>query len=259
MQESDRRCGGGGSVGHRYPLADVHQRAAFDQHLHQAVDGRIGPPERYRDGVDRRRLLQRRRARMRMVDDLAVAQQLDAGAYIASRVPPLLAILRTALDVHLMPFEQYSGQIGDYADHKLWIGISTLTVRHVTVDPVLSARYAVTSTPDSERRAVPAAALSTMFGISATTVWRRCKALAAAGRIARHDDGWLIRKDQLREYSDGGQRPRSGAVLPPPDRSPDDAGAQPGRVALFRGPAAADAIYVAALRRRPEHRRCHAD
>lgn len=136
---------------------------------------------------------------MDLVENLHAGKQLDAAVYVANRRPPLQAILRTALDIHLMPFEQYRGQVGDYANHKLWIGISTLTVRHVTTDPKLSARYAVVSTPDSERRSVPTAALCAMFGISGTTAWRRCKALEAAGRITYRDDGWMIRKDQLRK------------------------------------------------------------
>ena len=145
-------------------------------------------------------------AYLRELHDIVLRFAADAGATGALTTPhghprlcPVLPILAVGLDMMLVPFETFRHQIGDWTAKKLWIAISTLTVRHITVDPALSACFATVSTPDGERRAVPAALLRDITGTSVPTAWRRLKALEAAGVAARRDGGWLIGSGQLRE------------------------------------------------------------
>lgn len=126
-----------------------------------------------------------------------------AGVLFARRgcaaVHPAQAVIGTGPDMLLMPFETFRGQLGDWTAKKLWIAASTLAVRRITCDPELSRRFAVASTPDAERRAVPAARLRAVTRTSTATAWRRLKAMEAAGVMAQRDGGWLVRSDQLLE------------------------------------------------------------
>ena len=134
---------------------------------------------------------------LRFVGELRDADQLDFNLHVASREPTMLAIVSTALDCFLMPFEMFHGQFGDWTSKKLWLVLTTLCVRHITTDPVLNARYAYASTPNSERRPVPSATLCELAGTSTATGWRHCKAMEKAGVITRTEQGWLICTQEL--------------------------------------------------------------
>lgn len=134
---------------------------------------------------------------LRFAGELHDAEQLDLSLHVCTREPTILAIVSTALDCFLMPFEMFSGRFGDWTSKKLWLVLSTLCVRHVTIDPVLNARYAYTSTPDHERRPVPSAVLCALAGTSTTTGWRHCKAMAKAGIITEARQGWVLCTQEL--------------------------------------------------------------
>lgn len=136
---------------------------------------------------------------LRFVEELRDADQIDVSLYAASRRPPVLELTGTTLDVFLMPFEVYRGRMGDWTSTNLWVAISTFTIRHVTIDPELNARYAYQSTPNSERRPVPSADLCRVTTTSAATAWRHCNAMEAAGRVTKADQGWLICTQELLE------------------------------------------------------------
>jgi DNA-binding MarR family transcriptional regulator len=135
---------------------------------------------------------------LRFAEDMRAAGAPAADGR-GGRACPMRMVLAVGLDMMLIPFETFRGEVGDWTAKKLWIALSTLAVRHITTDPVLSARHAVASTPDSERRAVPATLLRSVTGLSTPTAWRRLKALEAAGLAAQRDGGWIIRSHQLLE------------------------------------------------------------
>ncbi len=75
---------------------------------------------------------------LRFAEELHDAGQLDPAVRVVSREPQRVMMIRIALDIILMPFEVFRDRVGDWTSMKLWIAISTLTVRHVTDDPVPS-------------------------------------------------------------------------------------------------------------------------
>ena len=136
---------------------------------------------------------------MRFTEDMHRWNQLDERKHVPHRALPLEAILTTMLDILLAPFEQFNSMFGDWTAKIVWLIITTMTVRHITSDAELSALYAVNSTPDVERRAIPAAAIAEVSCFKYMTVWRRCKGLEEGGYISRDARGWLVRLDQLKD------------------------------------------------------------
>lgn len=136
---------------------------------------------------------------LRFVEELRDADQIDLSLTVTTRQPPVAAVIATALDLFLMPFEVFRGRVGDWTSLILWVAVSTLTVRHVTVDPDLNARYAYKSTPNSERRPVPSADLCRVTATSVATAWRHCNAMAAAGTVTKSDQGWTMCTQELLE------------------------------------------------------------
>lgn len=133
---------------------------------------------------------------LRFAEDVHRSGALHARAR-SRAVHPIGAVLAVGMDIMLVPFETFRDQLGDWTAKKIWIAASTLTVRHVTSDSELSARFAVASTPDDERRAVSAAHLRGASRTSLSTTWRRLKAMEAKGVMAQRDGGWLVRSEQL--------------------------------------------------------------
>ena len=109
---------------------------------------------------------------LRFVEEVRDADQINLSLYMPARRPPALAIRATALDMFLMPAEMFCGRNGDWTSMKIWGAITSLTVRHVTIDPVLSASCTYRSTPDSERRPVASADLRRVKALSSVTAWR---------------------------------------------------------------------------------------
>ena len=136
---------------------------------------------------------------LRFVSELDAAGQLDHDLIVASRKPEMLAIISTAIDTFLVPFEMFASQIGDWTSKRIWAVLSALCTRHITIDPVLNQRYAYTSTPNSERRPVPSAVLCALSGTSTATGWRHCNAMAKAGFLTKDARGWMICTQELLE------------------------------------------------------------
>ncbi len=108
-------------------------------------------------------------------------------------------ILQTSLDVALIPFEQFGHLLADWTSMRVWSCIGALNVRHIMLDPVLSARYAIASTPDGMRRPVPLRAVERTLGIPYATAWRHCHLLEARGLVSQTGQGWMVRVAQLRD------------------------------------------------------------
>jgi hypothetical protein len=111
----------------------------------------------------------------------------------------LAAIIATTLDIALIPFEQFGRIFTDWASMRVWACIGALNVRHIMLDPVLSARYAVASTPNALRHPVPLRTVQRTLGMPYATAWRHCRALAAQGLVTQVEQGWLIGVAQLRD------------------------------------------------------------
>lgn len=107
--------------------------------------------------------------------------------------------LLAALDVWLIPFEYAPEPVADWTSKLVWIVIVIANVRHVTVDPDLSERYAVAPTPDDVRRPIPIAAIIALTGLSYGTAYRHCQALAALNVVRYERGGWLLVSSQLED------------------------------------------------------------
>ena len=111
----------------------------------------------------------------------------------------LAAIVQTTLDIALIPFEQFGHLFADWTSMRVWSCIGALNVRHIMLDPILSERYAVASTPDGLRRPVSLRAVERTLGIPYATAWRHCRLLEARGLVSQTEEGWLVRVAQLRD------------------------------------------------------------
>ena len=103
----------------------------------------------------------------------------------------------TALDIWLVPSEYAAEPITDWTSKFVWIVIIVANVRHITVDPELSERYAYDFTPDDLRRPITARAIARVTGLSYGTVYRHCQALAAKDVIRYERDGWVLISRQI--------------------------------------------------------------
>jgi biotin operon repressor len=132
------------------------------------------------------------------VEDLAALGVLPP----SDRAPAetlLAAIVQTTLDIALIPFEQFGPIFDDWASMRVWACIGALNVRHIMLDPVLNARYAVASTPNALRQPVLLRTVQRTLGMPYATVWRHCRALEAQGLVVQVEQGWLIGVAQLRD------------------------------------------------------------
>lgn len=98
-----------------------------------------------------------------------------------------------------MPFEVARSRVVDWTSGLVWLAIVVANVRHVTVDPELSERYADAPTPDALRRPINVRALAAMTGLTYGTVYRHCQRLAAADVIVYDRDGWLTTALQVND------------------------------------------------------------
>lgn len=138
--------------------------------------------------------------------DLMVGFAADLAAWApspaaprASTDTPLPAIVATALDIALIPFERFGHLLTDWTSLRVWGCIGALNVRHIMLDPVLTQRYAVASTPNGLRRPVSLRTVERTLDIPYATAWRHCRVLEAQDVLSQLEDGWLVRVEQLRD------------------------------------------------------------
>jgi hypothetical protein len=112
--------------------------------------------------------------------------------------PPRRAITGAGLDLQLLPMESLREPLPDWTVLLVWGVIDGLCVRHVTVDPVLSATFSHDSTPDEVRRPVMLRTVAAASGVPYQSVWRHAKALAATGAITAKGDGYIVSPSYLR-------------------------------------------------------------
>ncbi|WP_010219979.1 helix-turn-helix domain-containing protein [Sphingomonas sp. PAMC 26621] len=103
----------------------------------------------------------------------------------------------TALDIWLVPFEYAAEPITNWTSKLVWIVIICANVRHITVDPELSERYAYNFTPDELRRPITARTIARLTGLSYGTVYRHCQTLAEKDAIRYQRDGWVLVSRQI--------------------------------------------------------------
>lgn len=110
----------------------------------------------------------------------------------------VLEVVDRSLDVALAPLSTEGSLVHDFVGMLVWITVGAANIRHVTYDPVLARRYAVESSPDTLRRPTSLHAIASAIGLPYATVWRKARALEAAGLLAKHEGGWIILTAHLR-------------------------------------------------------------
>jgi hypothetical protein len=120
-----------------------------------------------------------------------ISRWIDLPVRAGVRRPGSAVVLKPALDVQLAPFEMLRTAFADRTAQMVWAFVAGGCVRHITVDPVLSARYAEDLPPDEERRPVTLAALEAIAGLPYSTIWRHVRRLEAENLLIRKDKGWI--------------------------------------------------------------------
>ncbi|UAJ08913.1 winged helix-turn-helix domain-containing protein [Glacieibacterium megasporae] len=106
-------------------------------------------------------------------------------------------IIAMALDIWLVPFEYAAEPVPDWTSKLVWIIIIVANVRHITIDPELTERYANNFTPDEVRRPITARAIARLSGLSYGTVYRHCQTLAKNDVIRYQREGWVLASRQI--------------------------------------------------------------
>ncbi len=109
----------------------------------------------------------------------------------------LARVLKPALDVQLAPFEILRTVFADWTTQMVFAVVAGACVRHITINPVLSAKYADDLPPDEVRRPVTVATLQTVTGLPYSTLSRHVRRLQADDRLVRKDKGWIVGADYL--------------------------------------------------------------
>ena len=144
---------------------------------------------------------------------IRLVEEFDAigGVLPAPRAAParplVPAVLATALDIALLPFETWRDTLGGWRAMTIWGAIAAANVRHITVDPALSARFAHDYVADAERVPAVLAVIARTLGLPYATAWRHAAALEQRGLVRQVEGGWLVGEAQYRRPSiarDGG-------------------------------------------------------
>lgn len=133
---------------------------------------------------------------IRLIED--IASDMDFPSPERRPVRDLrLHIVAAALDVWLIPYEFAAEPIADWTSKLVWITIVVANVRHITIDPDLSDRFAYHPTPDALRRPINVPAIARLAGLSYGTTFRHCRSLATLDVIHYDRGGWITVSRQL--------------------------------------------------------------
>ena len=105
--------------------------------------------------------------------------------------------ITAALDMWLVPYEYARHPIADWTSKLVWLAIIVANVRHITVDPLLSERWAYDTVPDEHRVPMTVRSIARITRLSYGTVFRHCQLLEAQDVIRYDRGGWLLETRQL--------------------------------------------------------------
>ncbi|WP_162242957.1 hypothetical protein, partial [Sphingomonas sp. Leaf412] len=128
---------------------------------------------------------------IRLVEDFAALSLLPRPRG-APGAPPLSAILGTALDIDLLPFETLRGTLGDWTSMALWSAICVVNTRHITWDSAAAAQFGIDYVTDELRAPASLAMVARTLAIPYATAWRHAVELERRGLMARQDRGWVV-------------------------------------------------------------------
>lgn len=135
---------------------------------------------------------------IRLIEELNAIGGLLPPPRRAPARPTLPAVLATALDIALLPFETWRNSLGEWRSMTIWGTIAAANVRHITIDPVLSARFDRDYVPDEDRVPASLAMVARTLSIPYATTWRHAAALEKRGLVRQVEGGWLVGEAQYR-------------------------------------------------------------